>query len=204
MDHLVFAVPDFRKGCAAIERTLGVAPSAGGQHRGRGTRNAILAIGPLSYLEIIAPDPEQRPPAGPRWFSIDSLTTPRLVGWAAAATDLHGVVERAAARGVRLGAVQAGSRTRTDGVVLSWEVTDPTVVLGDGLVPFFIDWKSSPHPSSSANVGPHLVELRAQHPDPAPVRARLDALGVELSVEVGPRPTLIAAFETKNGIVQLE
>ena len=160
MDHLVFAAPDLREGCAAIERTLGVAPSPGGRHRGRGTRNAILAIGPLSYLEIIAPDPEQPAPAGSRWFSIDSLTTPRLVGWAAAATDLRGIVERAASRGVRLGAVQAGSRTRTDGIVLSWEVTDPTVILGDGLVPFFIDWKSSPHPSSTANIGPSLVDFR--------------------------------------------
>lgn len=203
MDHLVFAAPDLRQGCAAIERALGVAPSPGGQHRGRGTRNAILAIGPLSYLEIIAPDPEQPPPASPRWFGIDSLTTPRLVGWAAAATDLHGIVERAASRGVRLGAVQAGSRTRTDGVVLSWEVTDPTVILGDGLVPFFIDWKSSPHPSSSARVGPRLVELRAQHPDPAPVRALLDAFGVDLPVDSGPQSTLIAAFEARNGVVRL-
>ena len=127
----------------------------------------------------------------------------RSVGWAAAATDLRGIVERAASRGVRLGAVQAGTRTRTDGVVLSWEVTDPTVILGDGLVPFFIDWKSSPHPSSSARVGPRLVELRAQHPDPAPVRALLDAFGVDLPVDGGPQPTLIAAFETRNGVVRL-
>ena len=186
-----------------IERTLGITPSPGGQHRGRGTRNAILAIGPASYLEIIAPDLDQPPPAGPRWFGVDSLTAPRLVGWAAAGTDLPRLVERAADRGVPLGAVRAGSRTRPDGIVLSWDVTDPTTVLGDGLVPFFIDWKASPHPATTANAGPPLIELRATHPDPERIRRLLDALDVDLSLELGPRPTLFATFETAHGTVRL-
>lgn len=202
IDHLVFAGPDLREGCAVVERTLGVAPSPGGQHRGRGTRNAILAIGSACYLEIIAPDLDQPPPARPRWFDVDALTTARLVGWAAAATDLPQLVERAASRGIRLGSVQTGSRTRPDGVVLSWEVTDPTTVLGDGLVPFFIDWKTSPHPASSAGVGPPLVELRAEHPEPDSVRRLLEALGVALTIDVGPRPRLVAAFKTAQGIVR--
>jgi len=128
VDHLVYAAPDLNAACAEIERRLGVAPSPGGQHIGRGTRNALVAIGPRSYLEIIAPDPDQPRPNGPRWFNIDSIETPRLV---------------------------------------AWEVTDPTTVLADGVVPFFIDWKTSPHPATSATVGPTLVELRGRHPDPS-------------------------------------
>lgn len=186
-----------------IERTLGIAPSSGGQHRGRGTRNAILAIGPASYLEIIAPDPDQPPPAGPRWFGVDSLTAPRLVGWAAAGTDLHRLVERAADRGVQLGAVQAGTRARPDGVILSWEVTDPTTVLGDGLVPFFIDWKASPHPATTAKDGPPLVELRAAHPEPDRICRLLGALDVDLPLELGPRPRLVATFKTAHGTMRL-
>ena len=203
IDHLVFAASDLHEGCAAIERMLGAAPSQGGQHRGRGTRNAVLAIGPASYLEIIAPDPDQPPPAGPRWFGVDSLTASRLVGWAVTGSDLPRVVERASDRGVQLGAVRTGSRTRPDGVVLSWDVTDPATVLGDGLVPFFIDWKTSPHPATTANAGPALVELSATHPDPDRIRRLLDALDVDLPLKLGPRPRLVATFETANRIVHL-
>ena len=39
----------------------------------------------------------------------------------------------------------------------------------DGLVPFLIDWKDSPHPSASTPQGCTLVSLRGEHPDPAAV-----------------------------------
>jgi hypothetical protein len=194
VDHLVYAAPDLDAACAEIERRLGVAPSPGGQHIGRGTRNALVAIGPRSYLEIIAPDPDQPNPHGPRWFNVDSIETPRLVAWAASATNLQQLVADAAQRGVHLGSVASGSRERADGVVLAWEVTEPTTVLADGIVPFFIDWKTSPHPATSATVGPSLVELRARHPDPPRVREMLDVLGIELSIERGDRAELAATF----------
>jgi hypothetical protein len=162
-----------------------------------------MSIGPGCYLEIIGPDPAQAPPVGPRWFGIDALSAPRLVAWAAAATDLPRLVNDAAERGVRLGAVGEGRRERPDGVVLEWRVTDPTVVLGDGLVPFFIDWGASPHPSSTAVVGPRLVALRGEHPDPGHVRTLLVALGVALPVDAAVRPSLVATLETNAGLVQL-
>jgi hypothetical protein len=196
IDHLVYAAPDLDAACAEIERRLGVAPSPGGQHIGRGTRNALVAIGPKSYLEIIAPDPDQPNPNRPRWFKIDSIEAPRLVGWAASATNLPQLVADTARRGVHLGSVTSGSRKRADGVALAWEVTDPTTVLADGIVPFFIDWKTSPHPATSATVGPTLVELRARHPDPQRLTAMLEALGVELPIERGDRAELTATFRS--------
>jgi len=202
VDHLVYAAPDLDAACAEIERRLGVAPSPGGQHMGRGTRNALVAIGTRSYLEIIAPDPEQPSPNGARWFNVDSLEAPRLVAWAASATNLAQLVADAARRAVHLGTVTSGSRKRADGVALTWEVTDPTTVLGDGIVPFFIDWKTSPHPASSATVGPTMVELRGRHPDPRRVREMLDALGVELSIERGDRAELAATFRSPNGVLR--
>ena len=88
IDHLVYATPDLDLGIATIDKLLGVRATPGGQHPGLGTRNALVALGPASYLEIIGPDPEQPKPAGPRRFGIDDLKAPRLLTWVAKGRDL--------------------------------------------------------------------------------------------------------------------
>jgi hypothetical protein len=203
VDHLVYATTDLEECVAGIERRLGVRATPGGQHPGRGTRNALIALSGSSYLEIVGPDPEQPATGVPRWFGIDTIATPRLITWAAKATALKDIAERAARRGVRLGPVAAGSRKNTDGILIHWDFTDPAIVVGDGLVPFFIDWRDSPHPAESAPEGPVLVSLRGQHPEPAVIDGQLAAVGIGLPVEYGPRPALVATLRTRSGIVEL-
>src|SRR6185369_6662149 len=159
LDHLVYAVPDLDGAVADLEQRLGVRATPGGQHPGRGTRNALIALGPESYLEILAPDPAQAAPAGGRWFGVDPNTPARLAGWAAKGVDLSRVAAAAASRGVPLGPVVAGSRQRPDGVTLQWTLTDPGLSAGVSLVPFFIDWTGSPHPAATAARGPALESL---------------------------------------------
>ena len=57
IDHLVYATPDLERGIREIEELLGIRAMLGGQHPGRGTQNASIALGAGAYLEIIGPDP---------------------------------------------------------------------------------------------------------------------------------------------------
>jgi hypothetical protein len=180
-----------------------VKATAGGQHPGLGTRNALVALGPTSYLEIIGPDPEQPTPSGPRRFGIDDLRAPRIVRWVVKSSELTAVADKAAKAGVTLGPLASGSRKRPDGVVLAWRYTDPAVVVADGLVPFFIDWGSSPHPALTAARGATLVQLRAEHPDAARVQKMLDQLGLELRVSQAVAPAIIVTIDSPRGRVEL-
>jgi hypothetical protein len=203
VDHLVYATPELNRGVEEIEKLLGVRATPGGQHPGRGTRNALIALGPASYLEIIAPDPEQSPPKTSRPFGIDRLKESRLVAWAAKGIDLERLRGEAARKGASLGEIMSGSRRRPDGVLLSWRYTDPQTVLADGLVPFFIDWGQSPHPARTAAAGAALIDLRAEHPDAQRVQRLLRELGLDLSVQQGAKPALIATINGPRGRVEL-
>ena len=203
VDHLVYASPDLNLGIDTLEKLLGVRATPGGQHPGLGTRNALLALGPSTYLEIIGPDPEQPKPERPRPLKIEDLEAPRLATWAANGTNLDQLASEAAIQGVKLGAVGSGSRKRTDGVVLSWRFTSPFTVVAEGIVPFFIDWGQTPHPSSTAAPGLTLIDLRAEHPDPKSVQKMLSELGLDLPLQAGSKPVLIATITGPRGVVEL-
>lgn len=203
IDHLVYATPDLDRGVEQIERLLGVRAVPGGQHPGWGTRNALIGLGDETYLEIIGPDPDQPKPDRPRRFGIDELRAPRLVTWAAKGTDLEAIVENAKSHGIELGQVQSGSRRRPDGVLLSWRLTVSPEPGAGGIVPFFIDWGETPHPAASLPKGCVLVALRAEHPNANRVQAGLSALGLNLRVDAGGTPALIAKISTAQGDVEL-
>jgi hypothetical protein len=203
VDHLVYATPDLDATVAALEQLLGVCASEGGRHPGRGTRNALLAIGPRAYLELVGPDPEQHLPDRSTWFGIDDLKSPKLVTWAAKSSGLERVVLAARDRGVKLGPITGGSRQRSDGVTLTWQFTEPTVVHEDGIVPFFIDWQSSSHPAASAARGAELVSFFAEHPEPERVKRLLSALDLALDVYPALKPALVGVLRTDRGEFEL-
>jgi Glyoxalase-like domain len=203
VDHLVYATPDLKASIDVLEKRLGVRAAPGGQHPGRGTRNALIALSPTSYIEIIGPDPEQPKPELPRQFGIDTLAEARLVTWAAKSNDLERSVTQAAGRAVKLGEVLPGSRRRPDGVLLNWRYTNPRVVVADGIVPFFIDWGSTPHPAQTAASGASLLDLVAEHPDAERVQQMLTGLGLGLAVKKGPSPALMAIISSPLGRIEL-
>ena len=203
IDHLVFGTPDLNVGIDTIEKLAGVRAAPGGQHPGQGTRNALIALGADTYLEILGPDREQPAPDRPRRFGLDDLIAPRLVAWAAKGDDLTRVSRAAVANGIRLGEVAAGSRQTPTGVLLTWSFTNPNAKVADGIVPFFINWGQTPHPARTAPSGASLIALRAEHPDPDSVTRMLGQLGLELSVTKGPRAALIATLQSPRGRVEL-
>lgn len=201
VDHLVYATPELDATVTDLQKLLGISATPGGRHPGRGTRNALIALGARCYLEIIGPDREQ--PEAASWFGIDVLREARLVTWAAQTHDIEQLSADALKRGIRLGALASGSRLRADGVQLHWRFTDPATVLEDGLIPFFIDWGQSPHPASSAASGAALIGFAAEHPEPDRVRERLHALGIGLDVRYSRIPALLATIRTATAEVTL-
>ncbi len=204
-DHLVYAVPDLGAAIRRIAAEWGVRPAMGGKHPS-GTHNALLALGPHTYLEVIAPDPEQAQVQG-RSFGLDNpLERAKLVTWAVATDDLDATIAQARQANYDPGETMNGARSRPDGVQLSWRSTRIAAwpPAGDGVVPFVIEWgQGTPHPSSDAPQGCLLRSLVAEHPAPHIVQSMLDALGLDLAVSVGETPALIAEIETPRGLVTL-
>ena len=182
LDHLVYLVPDLPQ---AVERftALGLPPTPGGRHPDRGTHNALLRLGPRSYLELLAPDPRSTV-APPRWMGIDLPGGTRISRWAASAGAIPS--------GER---VQSGSRRLPDGRTLRWSLTDPGTTPSTDVIPFLIDWGNGPHPADDLpDMGLRLHELRLYHPDPDAVNRELERMGIPQKAVRGPAPKLEAVI----------
>ena len=207
VDHLVYAAPSLDAGIDGIRERMGVDPVPGGRHPRWRTRNALVGLGPTTYLEIIGPDGgrddgsdeggETRP------FGIDGLQAPRLATWAARTSSLEAAVRAIRSLAVDPGAVMEGSREAPDGSVLRWRLTDPTADRDGGTLPFLIDWGRSTHPAASLEHPCRLRELRIRHPEPGRIRPFVHSLHPRVVLEPGPGPALSASLDTPAGTVDL-
>lgn len=207
IDHLVLAGTDLAALVADVADRFDSTPVPGGPHPGRGTRNELVGLGAGRYLELIGPDPDQPPPAGPRQFGIDAITEPTLVAWCARPTrPLADIVAEASTAGFDLGPLASMSRQRPDGVLLQWQLTFPQLATPDeGTMPFLIDWGDSLHPSATLPAGVELLDLTLGNPDPDRLRTVLAIVGdfPEVTVVPASRPTLHALLRTPSGEVDL-
>jgi hypothetical protein len=201
IDHLVYAASDLQAAVADVEERFGVRARTGGRHVGRGTRNALLALGPQTYLEIIAPDPEQPESAIPRPFRLDSAGRGRLVKWALACEDIDAAVARARGHGYDPGDVVDGQRAEPAGTVLRWRMTSGE--LAHGLAPFLISWGDTEHPARSAPRGLILEAFHIEHPDPPSLVPALAALGADAEIRQVAAAALVARLSGPNGTTEL-
>jgi hypothetical protein len=200
-DHMILGVNELERGIAFVEERTGVGAVFGGVHPGRGTQNALLALGERRYLEIMAPDPKQD--AVKQHAEIKEMREPRLVGWAAHTDDIAAIVKRAADAGIGGVGPVDGSRVRPDGKTLRWKLFGLNDDMG-GVLPFFIEWnRESVHPAVDAPHGCRLVRLAARTAGPDEVGVACRKLGVELMVERGEKAQLHARIAGPKGEMEL-
>jgi len=205
LDHLLLGAADLDAGIAWMEKSTGVRATVGGVHPGRGTRNALVSLGGRQYLEIIAPDPAQ-PPENLS-MNLRPLAEPRLIGWAAAASDIDGLANRIRAAGHQVFGPRDGSRKRPDGGVLKWRTLEIASPLSGGDVdpiPFFIEWSpDSVHPSQDSSKGCTLVSLELGHPNPESLRSTFQTLAIDSTMHMSRTVKLTAILKTPSGGVTL-
>ena len=205
-DHLLLGCSDLDQGISFVETHTGVRPAMGGVHPGRGTRNALLSLGPLHYLEVIAPDPAQTGTPTTRAelpAMLKQLSAPTLVDWAVHTLNIEAVAERVRKFSIAFHGPTPGSRARPDGKMLHWQ----TLNLDndrDGLLPFFIQWGAETvHPSVDAPAGCELESFAVVSPDTAAFAAECQKLGVSVDVTPGRAAHLQAEIVGPKGTLTL-
>lgn len=195
LDHIVICAADLDAGAAHVEAALGIRPKGGGAHLGRGSHNRLLSLGPEAYLEVIAPNPADSAPAGPRMFDLDHFTgLPRLSAWVARTDDMARAM---AAAPPGLGAVEPLSRGD-----LRWQMSVPPMgkLPFGGLFPALISWQGA-HPAPQLpDHGLRLARLVISHPEaPRLARALAPLIGdPRLELRPGP-PGMLAEIDTPQG-----
>ena len=202
LDHIPLGCNDLDHGIDFVEQRTGVRAAFGGVHPGRGTRNALLALGDRRYLEIIAPDPKQDRIEGfaqKQVAHLKQLTSPHLIGWAAHSGDLEKFSVRLREAGIAFDGPRGGSRQRPDGKLLQWK----TLNLKDdrdGLLPFFIEWSAdSLHPSEDAPKGCRLTNFGGVTPNTDELTKIANLLQLDLSFSGSDQPALKATIVGPKG-----
>jgi hypothetical protein len=178
IDHLILGAATLADGIAFVRDRFGVAALPIVPLPGAATETARVALGPRSYLEVLAPADDADEPA-PGLAPLRSLTTPALWGWALATDD--------------------GGIARDGGAFVRRRNLAVQVALGLA-APYFIEWGAdSAHPAAAAPIGGRLRALTVRHPDPDAARAAIAKLGFDVDVVRADAPGLAAELETLAG-----
>ena len=113
IDHLVWYNANLADGRRYFADCLDKAPLYGGEHPGEGTANAVVALGPSTYLEILGRDVNQT--SAGLDPEVGGLRGQGLYHWAVGGVDLKDLATRATnvrSRRRRIGAGRAREARR--------------------------------------------------------------------------------------------
>ncbi len=166
-DHIAFTAPSRTSGKAAFAEATGVDMPDGGEHPAMGTHNALTALGPDSFVEVIAVNPDAPAPARARWFDLDArsdhpaLGTPILLY---RTDDLEADLGRATHLGFDIGGPLALSR---DTLTWNFAVRQDGSLPEDG-APILLQWThGGVHPAGGmADQGLRLASIAIATPKP--------------------------------------
>jgi hypothetical protein len=207
-DHLVVFADTLEQGAAWCERTLGVTPGPGGRHPQMGTHNRLLRLatddGALAYLEIIALDPQAKPPAHPRWFGLDDANlqhavaqAPRLVHAVLRTPNIDLIREGMVNLGLPAPPLQDMQRDSANGPV-RWRLLTPSA---ESRVPTLIEWPDA-HPMAAwASSGVVLRDAACAAPNPQ-IQQLLNLRGARWS-DQADAPLVQARLSGRHGEVLL-
>lgn len=154
LDHVVIASYDLERDINDFHKNLHTKPIPGGKHPTLGTKNALVGVlNSKTYIELLAPDPSNSTGLGNEMLSMHgsglSLTP---YHFAIRTSNLEGVRAKAKSLGMEPTEVMKMSRTTSNGNVLKWKWVFLRGHQLGGLVPFFVDWSGSSHPTEVMNV----------------------------------------------------
>ena len=227
IDHLVVAAHSLQHGVEWCEATLGITPSAGGEHEKYGTHNRLFKIATpgfsVAYFEIIAINPDaviEKKPPPTRWFDLDNkhlqaelAKSPRLIHFVVNTENIQDARHAWKAQGIDRGPIIHASRKTPKGL-LQWQITvrPDGDRLFNGTLPTLIQWgkpeAADPlklHPRNHLpRSGVSLKSLSISHPSAVKIQAAYDAISLSnVAVTEGPA-NIVATLQTPKGLVTLQ
>jgi hypothetical protein len=209
LDHIIWACDDLERGSRRFEALTGVSPRYGGVHASGLTHNALVALGPRCYLEILAPAKPEAPGEDDWCRLARAAHEPRVITYCMRSRrPLSELAPLAEGLGAKNGGVLSNGRITPEGVGLSWQWLRPTIDRFGLAFPFFIDWLDSPHPADSLAEAQKRGEIRLQefavgHPDAAELRRTLSRLDVSIDTYAAAAIEFRVQLTTPLGAVSL-
>jgi hypothetical protein len=208
LDHLTVIAPNLVEGVSHVRNCLDVDVPFGQRHAYMGTHNHLLQLGDLTYLEIVALDPDAEGPSRRRWFNLDDQRTVkedwdagrRLRAWVARTDAIESVLERRESI--------FGKKVSLPWSNPSFAFTVPedgTLPLG-GAAPSLIDRRGKSRSMATiADLGARLRSFSLAHPDPVAISALYRDLDIDRppAIVQGNDLRYRALIDTPGGLREL-
>lgn len=191
IDHVLLFAPTLNQAMTRFEVLTGVEAQPGGAHPDHGSVNALASMG-TSYIELIARVDGRAGGSGIE-----------VIDYAMRGEDIEAVATQGHALGLEVNWMD-GQRMTSDGGLLRWRTCMFEGHEFAGLLPFFIDWGETPHPSATSPAGISSPRLTALHPDAEKLALIYRNLGINVPVAAHNQPGLRLDIATPKGVVSFD